>query len=122
MQVLGLGLPQARTQPQGLAFFGKRPQVVADVSVLAGRLQQDATRLSAGLATWVTRLQVPSGLFRVVDTAGLGKTLLALCLLKDVDAARQKQAEEVRQTGAGSLSPSAKFCLFNFSIVCRMGM
>ena len=89
---------------------------MADVSVLAGRLHRDATRPSAGLAIWVMRMQVPSGLFRVVGTVGLGKTQLALRLLKDVDAAGQKQAEQVRQTGAGSLSPSAKFISLIFQL------
>ncbi|MBU3739632.1 MAG: nuclease [Rhodoferax sp.] len=91
-QALGPGLPQARMQPRVLAFFENRFQVVPDVSALAGRLQQDATRLSAGLATWVTRMQVPSGLVRVVGTAGSGKTQLALRLLRDADAAGQKHA------------------------------
>jgi len=76
----------------GAEVFGNRLQVVADVSVLAGQLQQDATRLSAGLATWVPRMQVPSGLVRVVGTAGSGKTQLALRLLKDADAAGLKAA------------------------------
>ena len=77
-QTLGPGLRRTDTQARVLAFFENRFQVVPDVSALAGRLQQDATRMSAGLATWVPRMQVPSGLVRVVGTAGSGKTQLAL--------------------------------------------
>lgn len=91
-QTLGPGMPHADTSSRVLAFFENRFQVVSDVSALAGRLQQAATRLSAGLATWVPRMQVPSGLVRVVGTAGSGKTQLALRLLKDAGAAGQKAA------------------------------
>jgi len=49
---------------------------------LLGRLQQEATKLSSGLATWVPRIEVPSGVVRVVGTAGSGKTQLALKLLQ----------------------------------------
>ena len=91
-QTLGPGLRRTDTQARVLAFFENRFQVVSDVSALTGRLQQDATRMSAGLATWVPRMQVPSGLVRVVGTAGSGKTQLALRLLKDADAAGLKAA------------------------------
>ena len=91
-QTLGPGMRRADTLARVLALFENRFQVVPDVSALAGRLQQDATRLSAGLATWVPRMQVPSGLVRVVGTAGSGKTQLALRLLKDADAAGLKAA------------------------------
>jgi hypothetical protein len=73
-----------------LAFFENRFRVVPDVSALAGRLQQQASRLSSGLATWVPPIDVPSGVIRVVGTAGSGKTQLALRLLRDADAAGQK--------------------------------
>jgi hypothetical protein len=89
---LGPGMPHAETHARVLAFFDNRFQVVPDASALAGRLQKDATRLSAGLATWVPRMQVPSGLVRVVGTAGSGKTQLALRLLKDADSAGLKVA------------------------------
>jgi len=91
-QTLGPGLRRADTLARVLAFFENRFQVVPDVSVLAGRLQQQATRMSAGLAAWVPRMQVPSGLVRVAGTAGSGKTQLALRLLKDADAAGLKAA------------------------------
>jgi hypothetical protein len=90
-QLLGPGLPSDNL-PRVLAFFENRFRVVPDVSALAGRLQQQASRLSAGLATWVPRIEVPSGVIRVVGTAGSGKTQLALRLLRDADAAGQKAA------------------------------
>jgi hypothetical protein len=90
-QLLGPGL-HSDNLPRVLAFFENRFRVVPDVSALAGRLQQQASRLSSGLATWVPRIDVPSGVIRVVGTAGSGKTQLALRLLRDADAAGQKAA------------------------------
>jgi len=91
-QTLGPGSPDAEVQTKVLAFFENRLQVVTDVSALTGRLAQDVTRLSSGLATWVPRMQAPSGLVRVVGTAGSGKTQLALKLLKDADKVGQSAA------------------------------
>ena len=90
-QLLGPGL-HSDNLPLVLAFFENRFRVVPDVSALAGRLQQQASRLSSGLATWVPRIEVPSGVIRVVGTAGSGKTQLALRLLRDADSADQKAA------------------------------
>ena len=89
-QSLGPGLPNATNHPRVLAFFENKFQVVPDVSALAGRIQQSATRMSAGLATWVPRITSCSGLLRVIGTAGSGKTQLALRLLRDADAAGLK--------------------------------
>ncbi len=89
-QSLGPGLPNAVNHPRVLAFFENRFQVVPDVSALAGRIQQSATRMSAGLATWVPRITSSSGLLRVIGTAGSGKTQLALRLLRDADSAGLK--------------------------------
>ena len=91
-QTLGPGLPNAGNHPRVLAFFENKFQVVPDVSALAGRIQQSATRMSAGLATWVPRITSASGLFRVIGTAGSGKTQLALRLLRDADAVGHKAA------------------------------
>lgn len=90
--LLGPGLQNGDCQERVLAFFENRFQVVPDVSALAGRIQQSATRMSAGLATWVPRIAAPSGVLRVIGTAGSGKTQLALRLLRDADAAGQKAA------------------------------
>jgi hypothetical protein len=89
---LGKGLPIAANHSRVLAFFENKFQVVPDVSALAGRIQQSATRMSAGLATWVPRITSASGLFRVIGTAGSGKTQLALRLLRDADSAGHKAA------------------------------
>lgn len=91
-ELLGSGLRQGDRFERVLAFFENRFQVVPDVSALSGRLQQSATRLSAGLAVWVPRLQVPSGVIRVNATAGSGKTQLALRLLRGADVSGQKAA------------------------------
>ena len=90
-QLLGPGL-HSDDLGRVLAFFENRFRVVPDVSALAGRLQQQASRLSSGLATWVSRIEVPSGVIRVVGTAGSGKTQLALRLLRDADSGGQRAA------------------------------
>lgn len=91
-QILGPGLGDQALAAPVIAFFENRFRVQPDVSALAGRLQQASTRLSAGLATWVPRIDSPSGVIRVVATAGSGKTQLALRLLRDADAAGRKAA------------------------------
>ena len=92
MQVLGPGFADGYTLEAVLAFFENRFRVEPDVSALAGRLQQMTTRMSAGLATWVPRIVAPSGVIRVVGTAGSGKTQLALRLLREADGAGHKAA------------------------------
>jgi hypothetical protein len=86
LEQLGAGTPHGDVHARVLAFLDNQFQVAPDVSAMAGRLQEVSTRLSAGLATWVPRITVPSGLIRVVGTAGSGKTQLALRLLRDADA------------------------------------
>lgn len=87
VQSLGPGASDTAMLERVLAFFQNRFRVEPDVSALAGRLQQSATRMAAGLATWVPRITVPSGVIRVAGTAGSGKTQLALRMLRDADAA-----------------------------------
>ncbi|MBK6803290.1 MAG: AAA family ATPase [Novosphingobium sp.] len=91
-ELLGPGSGAGKTSERVLAFFENRFRVEPDVSALAGRLRLATTRLSAGLATWVPRIEAPSGVIRVVGTAGSGKTQLALRLLRDADAAGRKTA------------------------------
>ena len=93
MQVLGSGSGDGKTCERVLAFFENRLRVEPDVSAQAGRLQQTTTRLSAGLATCVARIDAPSGVIRVVGTAGSGKTQLALRLLRDAAAGGRKAAD-----------------------------
>lgn len=89
-QLLGGGMALPEQRSRVLAFLENRFQVATDVSALADRVQQTATRLSAGLTTWVPRIHTHSGLLRVLGTAGSGKTQLALRLLRDADAAGRK--------------------------------
>lgn len=91
-ELLGPGLVNSKLAERVSAFFENRFHVQPDVSALLGRLLQDATTLSSGLATWVPRIDVPSGIVRVVGTAGSGKTQLALRLLKDAVTNGRKAA------------------------------
>ena len=91
-ELIGPGRANPKLFDRVSAFFENRFRVQPDVSALLGRLQKETTTLSAGLATWVPRMAVPSGLIRVVGTAGSGKTQLALRLLKDANAAGLKAA------------------------------
>lgn len=86
-EVLGSGEYDAQALPRVVAFFENRFRVEPDVSALAGRVTLAATRMSAGLATWVPRIEAPGGVVRVVGTAGSGKSQLALRLLREADAA-----------------------------------
>lgn len=56
-------------------------RVTPDLQVVRDQLQGAVRRLSDGLATWVPRIEAPSGVFRIEATAGSGKTQLALQLL-----------------------------------------
>ena len=87
---LGPGVARDELHARVQAFLSNRFQVEADVSALGGRLEHSVKRLSAGLATWVPRMAVPSGVIRVVGTAGSGKTQLALKLLREADDADQR--------------------------------
>ena len=63
--------------------------VTPDLAVMRDQLRGAVRRLADGLATWVPRVEAPSGVFRIQATAGSGKTQLALRLLDDAAAARQ---------------------------------
>ena len=91
-QLLGSGSRDGDVVDRVMAFFQNKFRVEPDVSALAGRMQQAATRMSSGLATWVPRMEVPSGVIRVVGTAGSGKTQLAMRMLRDADSAGLKAA------------------------------
>jgi hypothetical protein len=91
-ELLGPGRANLKLSDRVSAFFENRFHVQPDVSALLGRLQQEAATLSSGLATWVPRIEVPSGIVRVVGTAGSGKTQLALKLLKDAVAGKRRAA------------------------------
>jgi len=90
--VLGVGLGGGDVSEQVLEFFENRFRVEHDVSALSAQLRQTTSRMSAGLATWVPRIESPSRVIRVVGTAGSGKTQLALRLLRDAVATGRKAA------------------------------
>lgn len=92
LQSLGTGIERPALLAQVLAFLANRFEVVRDVSALAGRLMDHSIRMSAGLATWVPRITAPSGVVRVVGTAGSGKTQLALRLLQQADGRGERAA------------------------------
>lgn len=91
-KLLGPGILESARHSRTTAFLENRFQVAPDVSALVGRIARATTRLSAGLATWVPRINAPSGVIRVIGTAGSGKTQLALRMLRDADAAGRKAA------------------------------
>jgi SAM-dependent methyltransferase len=62
-------------------------RVTPDLEVMRDQLQGTVRRLSDGLATWVPRIESPSGVYRIQATAGSGKTQLALQLLDSACAA-----------------------------------
>jgi len=61
----------------------------AVIGRLAGAVREQR---AAGLATWVPRIEAPSGILRVRGTAGSGKTQLALRLLNDASVRRERAA------------------------------
>ncbi len=72
-------------------FLANEFQVSADLKRLGAQLRNTSRRLAEGLATWVPRIDAPSGVIRVKASAGAGKTQLALRLLNDA-ATRQESA------------------------------
>nr|WP_295080759.1 AAA family ATPase [uncultured Roseateles sp.] len=74
------------------AFFENRLAFDVDVAALAGRLKNRVAKVSGGLATWVARIEAPSGVIRVRASAGSGKTQLALRLLRDARVADRSAA------------------------------
>lgn len=71
-------------------FLGNYCKVSVDLRVLGDQLRQTSRRLADGLATWVPRIDAPTGVVRVQATAGSGKTQLALRLLENAAAERQR--------------------------------
>lgn len=64
------------------AFMLDRIRVQPDISALGGTLLRRVDAISGGLARWVPRINVASGVVHVRATAGSGKTQLALALLR----------------------------------------
>jgi hypothetical protein len=90
---LGAGLPDA-TKERVRAFLLNRVAVQPDISALASTVQRRVSAISGGLARWVPRIDLASGVVHVRATAGSGKTQLALALLREACVA-QKSASYV---------------------------
>lgn len=71
-------------------FLMNEFKVTADLTAIKGQIGSAIQRLSDGMATWVPRITSPSGVIRIIGTAGSGKTQLALQLLNDAAASKQK--------------------------------
>ena len=71
-------------------FLSDEFRVSPDLRVLGNQLRATTQRLSDGLATWVPRIESPSGVIRIDATAGSGKTQLALRLLENATARKQR--------------------------------
>lgn len=84
-RTLGAGCPDPLAD-RVRAFFENRLSFEPDLSALGYKLQSQVRAISGGLATWVSRIESPSGVIRVCATAGSGKTQLALRLLRDAKA------------------------------------
>jgi len=84
-RTLGAGCPDPLAD-RVRAFFENRLSFEPDLSAFGGLLRSQVRAISGGLATWVSRIESPSGVIRVCATAGSGKTQLALRLLRDAKA------------------------------------
>ncbi|MFZ4534939.1 ATP-binding domain-containing protein [Propionivibrio sp.] len=71
-------------------FLSNLLTIAPDVSALQRQIVSSSRKLADGLATWVPRIQAPSGMIRIQATAGSGKTQLALRLLSDAAAQQQR--------------------------------
>ncbi|MDO9024630.1 NERD domain-containing protein/DEAD/DEAH box helicase [Zwartia sp.] len=91
---VGGGVGGTSSDPSSLTslrqFLCNEFKVTPDLRVLGAQLRQTTLRLADGLATWVPRIDTPSGVLRIQATAGSGKTQLALRLLQDATAASQR--------------------------------
>lgn len=86
---LGAGRSDANLE-RVRAFLLDRVSAQPDIAALAGALQRRIDIISGGLARWVPRMRVASGVIHVCATAGSGKTQLALSLLRQACVAQQR--------------------------------
>ena len=80
------------TRQRLVDFLANRFKVLPDVSSHVGQIMRTSTALSSGLATWIPAIEHESGLFVIEATAGSGKTQLALALMRQAHAAKQRCA------------------------------
>jgi hypothetical protein len=85
---LGAGRRDA-TRDRVCAFLLNRLSVQPDLSATSSALARHVGVIAGGLAQWVPRIAVRSGVVHVRSTAGSGKTQLALALLRQACVARQ---------------------------------
>lgn len=71
-------------------FLMNEFKVTPDLTTIKSQLGSVVQKLSDGLSTWVPRMNAPSGIIRILGTAGSGKTQLALQLLNDATQDKQK--------------------------------
>jgi RecB family endonuclease NucS len=110
---LGTGRANDELRERVCAFMHNRIAVQPDLSALRSSLQQRVQAISGGLTTWVPRIQAPGGVVQVHGTAGSGKTLLALHLLRQARVQGQAAAyvcftrvlaDQMRDTAPGACS------------------
>lgn len=71
-------------------FLMSEFKVTTDLTVIKGQIRSAIQRLSDGMSTWVPRITAPSGVIRIIGTAGSGKTQLALQILNDAAISKKK--------------------------------
>ncbi len=82
--------PRSALAPRIERFLADALALTPDTSALVGAAHTMVTRLSGGLATWARRLAFEPFRLRVTGTAGSGKTQLALQVMREAVAKRQR--------------------------------
>jgi len=80
------------TRERVTLFLENRFELTPDPSVHISQIQSTNARLSEGLATWVPRITHQSHTYVIQGTAGSGKTQLAITLLRQAAAQKQRSA------------------------------
>jgi hypothetical protein len=82
----------SQTRDRVTLFLENRFELIPDPSVHISQIQSTNSRLSEGLATWVPRISHQSHTYVIQGTAGSGKTQLAIALLRQAAANKQRSA------------------------------
>ncbi len=83
---------EAAERMRVVAFLENKFQLYPDVSSYVGQLERTSIALSDGLATWVPRISSSAGVYAVHASAGSGKTQLAVALLREAVARKERCA------------------------------